>query len=105
MACRHLAELEQALVAAGIPITFRGRAWSSHSREWVYFACWIDRALVRSRIVLADCVEDHEHLGTHDGQEAGFVCTQCEDAIMGVHKAYRKGLPTFPGAADLSGAS
>ncbi len=75
MVCEHLAELEQALLAANIPITFRGQPWTSNCREWVYFACWLDRPAIRSQFTLADCVHDHDHLGTHDGQEAGS-CVQ-----------------------------
>jgi len=44
---------------------------------------------------MAVCVHDHDHLGTHDGQESGFVCTACDDAIMGVHERYAAGYPTF----------
>ena len=83
MVCEHLAELEQALLAANIPITFRGQPWTSNCHEWVYFACWLDRPVIRSQFTLADCVHDHDHLGTHDGQEAGLVCSVCHDAIMG----------------------
>ena len=57
-------------------------------REWVYFDCYLDLKSIRRRMTLADCVADHEHLGTHSGQEAGFVCTQCQDAVMGVHKRF-----------------
>jgi len=85
MLCEHLQPLEQALLAAGIPITFRGQAWSSNCREWVYFDCFLDRPAIRQRIPLAPCIKDHDHRGTHDGSESGFVCTQCHDAIMGLH--------------------
>ena len=95
MVCEHLAELERALLEAGIAETFRGQAWTSNCREWVYFACYLDLAALRERFTFADCLQDHEHLGTHDGQEAGFVCTQCRDAVMGVHKYYRANYPVF----------
>ena len=96
MLCEHLAELEQALIAAGVPITFRGKPWTSNCREWVYFACWLDRPAIREQFSIADCVMDHDHVGTHDGQEAGLVCGICNDAIMGVHSTYRTSLPAFP---------
>lgn len=95
MVCEQLAELERALLAAGIPETFRGQAWSSNCREWVYFACYLNLTALRARLPFASCVEDHEHLGTHDGQEAGLVCTQCRDAVMGVHSYYRANYPVF----------
>ncbi len=96
MLCEHLTELEQALIAAKIPVTFRGQPWTSNCREWVYFACWLDRPAIRARFAIADCVNDHDHRGTHDGQEAELVCSICHHAIMGVHSAHRENLPTFP---------
>lgn len=48
MVCEHLAELERELIAAGVPVTFRGQPWTSNCREWVYFACWLDRESIRS---------------------------------------------------------
>ncbi len=80
----HLQQLEPELIAAGVKETFRGQAWSRNCREWVYFDCILDRESIRRRIELAECVVDHDHIGTHDGQEAGFVCEICRDGIMGV---------------------
>ena len=87
MTCEHLRPIEQAIVAAGIRETYRGRPWSLNCREWVYFDCFLDTAAVRSRLALPDCIQDHAHRGTHDGQERGFVCMQCHDAIMGNYEA------------------
>jgi hypothetical protein len=94
--CEHLVELEQALIAAGVAETFREKPWTSNCREWVYFACWLDRPAIRIRFAIPDCVTDHDHLGTHDGHEAGLVCGTCNDAIMGVHSAYRSSVSAFP---------
>ncbi|MCG3181219.1 MAG: hypothetical protein BIFFINMI_03594 [Phycisphaerae bacterium] len=94
MTCEHLRELEAALIAAGIEETCRGQVWSDNCREWVYFRCVLDRPALRRRFRLADCILDHEHLGTHDGQEAGFVCEACHDAVMGSHPQHPAG-PTF----------
>jgi len=85
MVCEHLRPLEKALTEAGIEETFRGPAWSKNCREWVYFRCVLNRASLRERLGLPPCVVDHEHLGTHDGQEAGFICELCHDGIMGTH--------------------
>jgi len=95
MVCEHLAELEAALAAAGVRELSRGQAWSRSCREWVYFDCVLDRAALRARMALAGCVEDHEHVGTHDGTEAGFVCTACHDGVMGRHPAHAAGSTTF----------
>ena len=75
--------MELAIVARGIRETFRGQAWSMNCREWIYFDCFIDTESVRKRFKLAECVQEHIHRGTHDGQERGFVCAQCHDGIMG----------------------
>ncbi len=88
MTCDHLRGLEKELIAAGVPETYRGQPWSNNCREWVYFDCYLDRRAIRKRMDFPECVKDHEHLGTHDGQESGFVCTVCNDAVMGVHKKY-----------------
>lgn len=71
------------MLARGIRETFRGQSWSLNCREWVYFDCYIDTESVRRSFVLAECVQKHQHRGTHDGQERGLVCSQCHDGIMG----------------------
>jgi hypothetical protein len=83
MTCEHLRPLEEAIIARGIRETCRGKAWSQNCREWVYFDCIIDTAAVRRSFALPSCVSEHMHRGTHDGQERGFVCTACNDGIMG----------------------
>lgn len=83
--CEHLAPLDDALAAAGFKETFRGQAWSDNCREWVYYDCVLDTAAIRRMFALADCVKDHTHRGTHDGQEAGLVCEIHRDGVMGLH--------------------
>ena len=86
MVCAHLRPLEELMIARGIPVTFRGQAWSMNCREWVYFDCFLDTEAIRTRIYIPTCVEDHSHRGTHDGQERGLVCTQCHDAVVGLYE-------------------
>lgn len=95
MTCEHLRDLEQAIQARGIRETYRGQSWSKSCREWVYFDCFIDTAAVRETWSLADCVTDHAHRGTHDGQERGLVCSICHDAIMGRYEPSPRAV-TFP---------
>lgn len=95
MLCEHLHELEAEILAAGIAETYRGQAWSRNCREWVYFDCHFDQQAIRARMTLPDCVIDHEHRGTHDGAESGFVCEACHDAIIGYHPAYALDKPTY----------
>ena len=95
MVCEHLAPLERELLTAGLPVSFRGQAWTEQCREWVYFQCYLDRPAIRRRLALTECIRDHDHLGTHDGQEAGFVCAFCHDGIMGVHSSYAAGVRVF----------
>jgi hypothetical protein len=97
MTCEHLRALEQAILESGIRETSRGQAWSENCREWVYFHCFIATAAVRERFPLEGCVRDHEHRGTHDGSERGFICEQCHDGLMGwIEPA--PGVPVFPQA-------
>lgn len=94
MVCEHLRPLEKSLIDSGVKETYRGQAWSRNCREWVYFRCVLDRVALRNRFAFAECVKDHEHRGTHDGQEAGFVCSQCHDGVMGGHPS-ESSLPAF----------
>jgi hypothetical protein len=96
MICEHLRSLEQALIARGIRETYRGKPWSMNCREWIYFDCYLDLPAVRSALALPECVRDHVHRGTHDGQERGFVCAQCHDAILGGYER-TNGLAVFAG--------
>jgi len=91
MLCPCLAPLEQALIDAGIRETYRGQAWSHNCREWVYFDCYLDRSAIRARLSLPEHIIDHEHCGTHDGQESGFCCALHQDGIMGVHERNKQG--------------
>jgi hypothetical protein len=86
MICPHLQSLEQAIIASGAHEVFRGKTWSLNCREWVYFDCYIDTETVIRTLPLPDCVKVHIHRGTHDGQERGFVCSDCNDAIMGIYE-------------------
>ncbi|HEX2747138.1 MAG TPA: hypothetical protein VHM91_03995 [Verrucomicrobiales bacterium] len=87
MICEHLRLIEEAIHAAGIRETGRGRPWSMNCREWVYFDCFLDTPAIRCRFAVPECVEDHVHRGTHDGEERGLVCSQCHDGIMGFYEA------------------
>lgn len=95
MTCEHLRELDQAIAAHGIRETFRGEAWSRNCREWVYYECYLDLEAIRTVFQLSDCVREHMHRGTHDGEEKGLICDICKDGIMG-HLEKRPGIPVFP---------
>jgi hypothetical protein len=86
MLCEHLRTLETAIASKGIRETYRGQAWSNNCREWVYYECYLDLAELRRTFVLAECVKDHVHRGTHDGSERGVECTEHWDAIMGSYE-------------------
>lgn len=83
------------MIEAGIPETARGQAWSKDCREWVQFRCRFDLDAVRARLNLPDFVEDHVHLGTHDGAEAGLFCAKCQDGVMGLHPRDSRLVPWF----------
>ena len=96
MVCEHLAPLEKALLARKIAVTSRGQAWSKNCHEWVYFDCFLDIQAIRGHVEFPECVTIHSHRGTHDGQELGFVCSRCNDAIMGFFEPVL-GKPVFGG--------
>jgi hypothetical protein len=95
MVCKHLAQLERELLAAGVSLTFRGQAWTSNCREWAYFACVLDRPAIRERLSLPDCVRDHDNDDSRSGLESGLVCTACWDAVVGIHATQATGYLTF----------
>jgi hypothetical protein len=95
MLCIHLQEVEQAIHAADMQETYRGQPWSSNCREWIYVDCYLDLEKIRQQFQLADCVIDHVHRGTHDGEERGLVCNLCNDGIMG-HYEIRLPKRVFP---------
>lgn len=96
MLCEHLRPLEQAIAGAGIRETFRGKPWSMNCREWVYFDCYIDTDAVARAFSFSDCVKVHAHRGTHDGEERGFVCSCCHDAVIGAYEP-KPGMKVFKG--------
>jgi hypothetical protein len=96
MICDHLRPLEQAIIACGIRETNRGKVWSLNCREWVYYHCFIDTSAVVQSLTLPACVVEYAHRGTHDGQERGFICNQCHDAVIGIYEPM-PGFPIFKG--------
>jgi len=89
--CEHLKELEDELKAKGIKETFRGEAWSSNCREWVYYDCYLDCNSIRNRLKLPDFVEHSFNDDPRSGLEEGFFCKVCLDAVMGYHTLLDKG--------------
>jgi hypothetical protein len=83
--CDHLQPLEDYLKAEKISETFRGQEWSDNCREWVYFDCFLETESLRSRFHFPSFVVRHENTDERSGTELGLVCTQCKDAIMGLH--------------------
>lgn len=92
MTCEHLNKLEKELIAQNIKELTRGQVWSKNCREWVYFDClFSDLDFTIKRFNLnTDVIKKHAHLGTHDGQEYGLVCSECKDGIMGYHPEGQK---------------
>lgn len=91
MICEHLQPIETLILEKEIKETYRGQVWSTNCREWVYYDCFIDAVALLERLNLAECVEIHKHLGTHDGSEYGFYCSEHQDGIMGVAPEMMKG--------------
>ncbi len=85
--------LDCELKKRGIRETFRGQAWGDSSREWVYYDCVLDLGKLAKRFNFPECVEVHINNDDKSGLEAGFFCTQCKDAVMGVHPQVAMGKP------------
>jgi hypothetical protein len=85
--CEHLLPLDEALQAAGIKETFRGQAWTKNCREWVYYDCVLPMDQLRRAFSFGDHIKIHVNLDQRSGTEAGFVCTICNDGVMGLHPA------------------
>jgi hypothetical protein len=89
--CEHLKELDQELKARRISETYRGQAWSDNCREWVYYDCILDLEKIKARYSFPEFVEIHFNNDPKSGTEAGFICTMCQDAVMGLHPDFSKG--------------
>lgn len=85
MICKHLQPIEAEVLKLNLKETYRDKTWPDEVGEWVFYDCYIDTKSLLKRLKLDDCVSVHEHLGTHDGCENGFVCNIHKDGIMGVH--------------------
>ena len=86
--CEHLQPLEDYIKAKKIPEIFRGQAWSDNCREWVYFDCVLEPESLKAKFHLPSFVTMHENADEKSGKELGLVCTQCKDAIMGLHPTH-----------------
>ena len=93
--CEHLIDIERELKAQGFKETFRGQPWSKNCREWVYYDCYLDTKSIRNRFKLPDFVIDHSNDDPRSGLEAGLVCEQCHDAIVGAHSSQSEGKRLF----------
>ncbi len=93
--CEHLQALDNAIKARGITETFRGKAWSNNCREWVYYDCVLNMQEVRARYELPGFIKAHVNDDFKSGPERGFVCTLCQDAVMGVHPRLSEGKIVF----------
>lgn len=89
MVCIHLSRLERALIESGTRETYRGQAWSRNCREWVYFDVRLKVKDLSVRFGLGPPVTIHENTDPRSGLERGFVCSECDDAVMGRVKGGR----------------
>jgi hypothetical protein len=86
MICDHLRPLEEELKRLGVKETYRGQAWSSNCREWIYFDCFLDTESLRRRFELPTFVESHVNDDAKSGQERGLVCREHKDAVIGLYE-------------------
>ena len=93
--CEHLIGLDQELKLSGFKETYRGQAWSNNCREWVYYDCVLHSTSIRKWLNLRDFIVDHSNDDPKSGLEAGLVCEQCHDAVIGVHPSSASGKKVF----------
>ena len=86
MICEHLRPLEDELHRLGLKETYRGQAWSSNCREWIYFDAYLDCESLRKRFQLPEFIESHVNDDSKSGQERGLVCTEHHDGIVGLYE-------------------
>lgn len=97
LSCEHLQPLERALRESGVAVELEDKDWEhQHAGFRVYFRARIDRATTLAQFPMAESVEWRERDGRSAGQEAGFECTGCNSAVMGVHPVAAAGFPVFP---------
>ena len=93
--CEHLQTLDDEITQKGIKETFRGEAWSSNAREWVYYECVLNLDEIQRRYNFPDFVKIHINNDNRSGMEAGFYCELCKDAVMGIHPQFGQGKIQF----------
>ena len=86
MICEHLQALEDEIKRLGVKETYRGQAWSSNCREWVYFDCYLDTASLHKRFEMPAFVEQHVNDDPKSGQERGLVCSVHKDGVIGLYE-------------------
>lgn len=83
--CEHLRPLEIYLKNIGIAETLREQTWKGVTKEWVYFDCILNTAELKKKLKLGDTVKVYDYFDHMAGSEAGLICEQCMDGIMGLH--------------------
>jgi len=96
MTCQHLIAIETALIDAGITEKYRGQPWSTNCREWVYFDCRLDVDALMDTNDLGPTIEAFHNNDPRSGLESGIRCSQCHDALVGIHPKAPGDYPTFP---------
>lgn len=92
--CEHLAQLDIELKSKKIRETYRGQAWSENCREWVYYDCLFNLETIRQRYKFPAFIENHINNDNKSGMEAGFVCSLCNDGVIGIHPDFGRGKVT-----------
>lgn len=82
--CEHLEPLRLHVLALGGQQQHILQTWSN-ARHFAFFACILNRPALRAAVPLPAFVVDHDHRGTHDGNESGMVCERCQDGLVGYH--------------------
>ena len=84
MICEHLRAVDLELTKQGLEVIYKDtKPWSKQCRRWTRYACVLDLESLRRRLSIPDCVTDHLHDDIWTGNERGFYCEICHDAVIG----------------------
>jgi len=95
MVCRHLEQLETDIKSQKIIENIDNQNDIEYSHESVYYNCYLDRKSIRQKHNFPAFITDYISPETDEVQKEGFICIQCNNAIIGLHKGYMPGSKTF----------
>jgi hypothetical protein len=86
--CEHLRPLADALAAAGIALGPSISPYVEDGSLWFMCGATFDEPALRARLSLPEFVRYAEYDGRAAGSDSTFMCTRCDQVILGPHPQY-----------------